>query len=63
MVEIDDALAGRRIPSGPTEIITEAQAKELPYLQACIKEVGRAPISFALQCVADFDRASDGTQL
>ncbi|KAJ9615092.1 hypothetical protein H2200_001166 [Cladophialophora chaetospira] len=38
MAEIDDAIANGRIPSGPTDIITEAQAKELPYLQACIKE-------------------------
>lgn len=39
MAEIDEALAQGKIPSGATEIITEAQAKQLPYLQACIKEV------------------------
>ena len=43
MAEIDDALARGKIPSGPKDIITEAQAKEVPYLQACIKEVRRDP--------------------
>jgi cytochrome P450 len=40
MAEIDQALQDGTIPSGPREIVTEAQARELPYLQACIKEVG-----------------------
>ncbi|KIW94459.1 uncharacterized protein Z519_04435 [Cladophialophora bantiana CBS 173.52] len=38
MVEIDQALVQGKIPAGPTDIVTEAQAKQLPYLQACIKE-------------------------
>ncbi|KIX08100.1 uncharacterized protein Z518_02755 [Rhinocladiella mackenziei CBS 650.93] len=38
MAEIDEALAQGKIPAGPTEVITEAQGKQLPYLQACIKE-------------------------
>jgi hypothetical protein len=39
MAEIDQALEDGTIPSGAREIVTEAQARELPYLQACIKEV------------------------
>ena len=48
MAEIDDALARGKIPSGPRDIITEAQAKELSYLQACIKEVRRNSTIFVL---------------
>jgi hypothetical protein len=39
MAEIDQALREHKIPSGPDEIISDAQAKNLPYLQAVIKEV------------------------
>jgi hypothetical protein len=51
MAEIDDAIAAGRILSGPTDIISEAQAKELPYLQACIKEVGPCCRCFAPVCI------------
>jgi len=39
IAEIDAAIAAEKIPSSPHEIISDEQAKELPYLQACIKEV------------------------
>ena len=38
MTEIDDALAAGKVPSGADDIVTESQARELPYVQACIKE-------------------------
>jgi len=38
MAEIDQAVAAGKIPSDDL-IISNAQARDLPYLQACIKEV------------------------
>lgn len=39
MFEIDEALKSRTIPRGQEEVISDEQAKRLPYLQAVIKEV------------------------
>jgi hypothetical protein len=52
MAEIDQALEDGTIPSGPREIVTEAQAKELPYLQACIKEVSPHPFRLGQQLIS-----------
>ena len=41
MAEIDENLVRGTIPSGSSDVITEAQAKQMPYLQACIKEVSK----------------------
>ena len=38
--EIDAAVALGKIPSAANEIISNEQARQLPYLQACVKEVG-----------------------
>jgi hypothetical protein len=39
--EIDAAMASGKIPTASDAVISDAQAKGLPYLQACIKEVAR----------------------
>jgi hypothetical protein len=39
--EIDEAMASGKIPTDSNAVISDAQAKELPYLQACIKEAMR----------------------
>ena len=39
LAEIDAAMAAGKIPSDPDDVISDAQAKELPHLQTCIKEV------------------------
>lgn len=38
MAEIDAAVADGRIPASLDQVISDAAARELPYLQACIKE-------------------------
>ncbi|EXJ76980.1 hypothetical protein A1O3_10137 [Capronia epimyces CBS 606.96] len=38
MAEIDEAIASGKIPSDENQVISNTNAKELPYLQACIKE-------------------------
>jgi len=38
IAEIDGAVADGRIPASPNEVISDSVARELPYLQACIKE-------------------------
>jgi Cytochrome P450 len=37
--EVDEAVRTGKIPSGPEEVISESQGRQLPYLQAVIKEV------------------------
>ena len=37
--ELDAAVASGKIPSDPDQVVSDAQSKELPYVQACIKEV------------------------
>ena len=39
MYEIDDAVRAGKIPTGPEEVVSDSQARQLPYLQAVIKEV------------------------
>ena len=39
MDEIDDAVWAGKVPTGPEEVISDSQARKLPYLQAVIKEV------------------------
>lgn len=46
MAEIDEALTEGLIPSGARDVVTEAQAKQLSYLQACIKEVELTPVVY-----------------
>jgi cytochrome P450 len=46
--EIDAAMASGKIPTHSNAVISDAQAKELPYLQACIKEV-----TALISCVGD----------
>ena len=41
MSELDEAIQAGKIPTGAEEVISDAQAKQLPYLQAVIKEVSR----------------------
>ena len=36
--EVGDAIKAGKIGSGPEDVISDAQAKQLPYLQAIIKE-------------------------
>ncbi|KIW95974.1 uncharacterized protein Z519_03040 [Cladophialophora bantiana CBS 173.52] len=38
MAEIDEAIASGKIPSDENQVVSNSNAKELPYLQACIKE-------------------------
>ena len=38
--EIDDAVRDGKVPSGPEEVVSDFQGRQLPYLQAVIKEVG-----------------------
>jgi hypothetical protein len=45
LTEIDQAILEHKIPFGLSEVITDSQARKLPYLQAVIKEVG--PSSFS----------------
>ena len=40
VAEIDGALQEGKIPPSETQVISDAQARTLPYLQAVIKEVG-----------------------
>ena len=42
MSEITEAARAHKIPTGPEEVVSDAQARQLPYLQAVIKEVGGA---------------------
>jgi hypothetical protein len=44
MAEIDEAMASGKIPSHGNQVISNVNAKELSYLQACIKEVGTEPL-------------------
>lgn len=37
--EIDEALQTEKIPTGEEEVVSDSQARQLPYLQAAIKEV------------------------
>ena len=39
MAELDEAIENGNIPLGPRDVISDSQAKSLPYLQAVIKEV------------------------
>lgn len=39
MHEIDDAVRAGKVPNGPEEVVSDSQARQLPYLQAVIKEV------------------------
>ena len=39
MAEIDATTASGEVPTDLNAVISDAQAKDLPYLQACIKEV------------------------
>jgi hypothetical protein len=39
LIEIDNAAHAEKIPPMGAAVISDAQAKELPYLQAVIKEV------------------------
>jgi hypothetical protein len=43
--EIDAAMRSGKIPTDSNAVISDTQAKELPYLQACIKEVTRPNFS------------------
>lgn len=37
--EIDDAVRAGKVPTGLEEVVSDSQARQLPYLQAVIKEV------------------------
>jgi len=41
VAEINEAVRQGKISSSETEVISDAEAKALPYLQAVIKEVGQ----------------------
>lgn len=41
VAEIDQAMKEHKIPSGTAEVVGDSQARDLPYLQAVIKEVSR----------------------
>lgn len=62
MAEIDEALVHGKIPSGATEVISDVQGKQLPYLQACIKEVRERLCCLLIQMLRE-SRASDGILL
>ena len=37
--EIDHAIETGNVPKGPEEVVRDSEARQLPYLQAVIKEV------------------------
>ena len=48
VAEIDEAVKSGKYNTGPGQVISEAQGKEMPYLQSVIKEVSYSDLSFAL---------------